>query len=105
MRVKMGGGIKSLFGTRDENVRLLEHGLNVSIQLLDDSLEIEGEEADVARVENILEDYVALVKQGHALSNGDVNCYLRVVTEDRDVSLRDLVSSGKQRNFGKKPVA
>jgi len=103
--VEISRGIESLFGTRDENVRLLENGLNVSIQLLDDSLEIEGEEADVARVENILEDYVALVKQGHALSNGDVNSYLRVVTEDRDVSLRDLVTSGKQRNFGKKPVA
>ncbi len=103
--VEISRGIESLFGTRDENVRLLENGLNVSIQLLDDSLEIEGEEADVARVESILEDYVALVKQGHSLSNGDVNCYLRVVTEDRDVSLRDLVTSGKQRNFGKKPVA
>ena len=28
-----------------------------------------------------------------------------MVTEDREVSLRDLVTSGRQRNFGKKPVA
>jgi phosphate starvation-inducible PhoH-like protein len=34
-----------------------------------------------------------------------LNCYLRVVTEDPEVSLRELVSSGKQRNFGKKTVA
>ncbi len=103
--VQISRGIESLFGTRDENVRLLENALNVRIQLLADSLEIEGEEADVARVESILDDYAALARQGHAFTNGDVNCYLRVVTEDRDVSLRDLVSSGKQRSFGKKPVA
>ena len=103
--VEISRGIESLFGTRDENVRLLENALDVRIQLLADSLEIEGEEAGVARVEAILGDYVALVKEGHSFSNGDVNCYLRVVTEDPDVSLRGLVTSGKQRNFGKKAVA
>ncbi len=98
-------GIESLFGTRDENIRLLESGLNVRIHLLNDSLEIEGEEQDVARAEGILEDYVALVKEGHAFTNGDLNSYFRVVTEDREVALRELVTSGRQRNFGKKPVA
>jgi phosphate starvation-inducible PhoH-like protein len=103
--VQIRRGIESLFGTRDENIRVLESGLNVRTQLLADSLEIEGEEADVARAEAILEDYVALVKDGHSFSNGDLNCYLRLVTEDREVSLRDLVTSSRQRNFGKKPVA
>ncbi len=103
--MRISRGIEVLFGTRDENIRLLETGLNVRTQLLEDSLEIEGDEADVARAESILEDYVALVKQGAVFSNGDLNCYLRVVTEDREVTLRDLVTSGRQRNFGKKPVA
>ena len=75
------------------------------MQLLDDFLEIEGEQADVARAEKILEDYASLVKEGHKFGNGDLNSYLRVVTQDREVSLRDLVISGRQRNFGKKPVA
>ena len=98
-------GIESLFGTRDENIRLLETGLNIRIHLLNDSLEIEGEEQDVARAEGILGDYVALVKEGHAFTNGDLNSYFRVVAEDREVALRELVTSGRQRNFGKKPVA
>ena len=98
-------GIESLFGTRDENIRLLETGLNVRIHLLNDSLEIEGEEQEVARAEGILADYVALVKEGYAFSNGDLNSYFRVVIEDREVALRELVTSGRQRNFGKKPVA
>jgi phosphate starvation-inducible PhoH-like protein len=103
--VPISRGIESLFGTRDENIRLLETGLNVRIQLLNDSLEIEGEEQDVRHAERILEDYVALVKEGHAFTNGDLNSYFRVVTEDREVALRELVTSGRQRNFGKKPVA
>ena len=98
-------GIESLFGTRDENIRLLESGLKVSTQLINDSLEIEGEPANVARAENILEDYVALVREGHVFNNGDLNSYLRVCTEDPEVSLRALVSSGRQRTFGKKALA
>ena len=98
-------GIESLFGTRDENIRLFESGLQVSTQLIDSSLEIEGEPANVSRAENILEDYVALVREGHVFNNGDLNGYLRVCTEDPEVSLRALVSSGRQRNFGKKLLA
>jgi phosphate starvation-inducible PhoH-like protein len=98
-------GIESLFGTRDENIRLLESGLNVSTQLIDSSLEIEGDPANVARAENILEDYAALVREGHVFNNGDLNGYLRVCTEDPEVSLRALVSSGRQRTFGKKLLA
>src|SRR5215471_15075873 len=97
-------GIESLFGTRDENIRLLESGLKVSTQLVNDSLEIEGEPANVSRAENILEDYVALVREGHVFNNGDLNSYLRVCTEDPEVSLRALVSSGRQRTFGKKAL-
>jgi phosphate starvation-inducible PhoH-like protein len=98
-------GIESLFGTRDENIRLLESGLKISTQLIDNSLEIEGEPANVSRAENILEDYVGLVREGHVFNNGDLNSYLRVVTEDPEVSLRALVSSGRQRTFGKKLLA
>jgi phosphate starvation-inducible PhoH-like protein len=103
--VQISQGIESLFGTRDENIRLIESGLGVSASLLDSFIEIQGEEANVCRAERILEDYAALVREGHIFTNGDLNSYFRVVTEDREVSLRSLVSSGRQRNFGKKVLA
>src|SRR5712691_9454533 len=103
--VQINQGIESLFGTRDENIRLIESGLGVSTHLLDSFIDIQGEEANVCRAERILEDYVALVREGHVFTNGDLNSYLRVVTEDAEVSLRALVSSGRQRNFGKKVLA
>ena len=103
--VLISRGVENLFGTRDENIRLFESGLSVHTQLLDNHLEIEGEAGNVSRAENILEDYNALVREGHVFNNGDLNSYLRVVTCDPEVSLRGLVQSGRQRSFGKKTLA
>jgi phosphate starvation-inducible PhoH-like protein len=103
--VQISRGIESLFGTRDENIRLIEAGFRINTHLVENSLELEGAPDDVARAENVLEEYVALVREGHVFNNGDLNGYLRVVTEDPEVSLRALVQSGRQRNFGKKLLA
>ena len=91
--VQISRGIESLFGTRDENIRLIENNLNVRTRLLNDSLEIEGEEAGVARTAQILNDYVALVREGHTFNNGDLNSFLRVVTADADSSLSSCSSN------------
>ena len=103
--VQISRGIESLFGTRDENIRVIESGLNVRTRLLNDCLEIEGDDNSVARAAGILNDYVALVRAGHVFNNGDLNSFLRVVTADEETTLRGLVESGKQRSFGKKIVA
>jgi phosphate starvation-inducible PhoH-like protein len=103
--IQISRGIESLFGTRDENIRLLESGLNLRTRLMDDALEIEGEEPQVRRAEQIIADYVALVEEGHTFNNGDLNSYLRVVTGDANVTLRRLVQSGKSRSFGKRVLA
>src|SRR5438105_4562603 len=108
--VQVSRGIESLFGTRDENIRLLETGLNVNTRLGQDTLgqdtlEIEGEPGAVTRAEGILQDYFALVREGAVFKNGDLNSLLRVVTADPEVTLRALFNSGRQRNFGKKVLA
>ena len=104
--VQISSGIESLFGTRDENIRLLESELNLRTRLLDgDLLELEGDEHQVRRAERILEDYVSLVQEGHLLASGEMNSYLRVVVADPNISLRRLVESGKSRSFGKKVLA
>ncbi len=103
--VQISRGIEALFGTNDQNIRLLEQGLQVETRLMNDSVVIEGEEEAVIRAAAILEDYVALVKEGQTFANGDLNSYLRVVTEDPEVTLRALVHSARQRHFGKKALA
>jgi phosphate starvation-inducible PhoH-like protein len=104
--VQISRGIELLFGTRDENIRLLESGLNLRTYLRDGGhLVLEGDDAQVSRAEKILHDYVDLVEEGHVFSNGDLNSYMRVVAADPNVSLRRLVESGKSRSFGKKVLA
>jgi phosphate starvation-inducible PhoH-like protein len=104
--IQISEGIQPLFGTRDENIRLLESGLQIRTRLLDSGqIELEGDEAQVQRACRILEDYADLVSQGHVFNNGDLNSYMRVVTRDPQVSLRRLVESGKSRTFGKKVLA
>ncbi|HEY6342851.1 MAG TPA: PhoH family protein [Bryobacteraceae bacterium] len=103
--VQISRGIESLFGTRDENIRLLEGSLNVRTRLLNDALEIEGDERGVSRACGILNDYATLMREGHQFNNGDLNSFLRVVTADWETTLRSLVESGKQRSFGKKVIA
>ncbi|MGA2347191.1 MAG: PhoH family protein, partial [Candidatus Sulfotelmatobacter sp.] len=88
----------------DENLRLLEDGLNVAITLQTDSIEITGAASDVNRVEQVFADYQHLVRNGHNFVNGDLGAMLRVLTSDRTASLRGLAEAGKQRSFGKRTV-
>src|SRR5260370_42603515 len=100
--VQINQGIESLFGTRDENIRLIESGLGVSASLLDSFIEIQGEEAKVCRAERILEDYAALVLEGHIFTNGDLNIHFRVVTETHEDGQSQVVSVGRRSDFGTK---
>jgi phosphate starvation-inducible protein PhoH and related proteins len=105
VNVQLTAGIESLFGTRDENIRLIESGLDVATRVTSDSIEIEGEPQAVLRAEAILVDYAELRREGFQVSDADLNSYLRVVVSDADVTLRGLVHSGRQRAFGKKTLA
>src|SRR5215475_6726003 len=49
--------VETLFGTRDENLHVLEDGLNINIDLRSDSIELEGAARDVARAAEVFSDY------------------------------------------------
>jgi phosphate starvation-inducible protein PhoH and related proteins len=102
--IEISANIETLFGTRDENVRLLEDGLNVNIDLRANSIALEGTPQDVARAEQIFGDYDYLQRSGHAFNNGDLNSMLRVLIADPKVTLRGLAEAGKQRSFGRRTV-
>ncbi|HEY6305439.1 MAG TPA: PhoH family protein [Candidatus Angelobacter sp.] len=96
--------IEKLFGTRDENLQILEEGLSVNIELRSTAVQIEGAARDVARAEQIFTDFDHLGRNGHDLSQGDLRSMLRVVMEDASTTLRGLAEAGKQRSFGKRQV-
>jgi phosphate starvation-inducible PhoH-like protein len=92
--------LEPLFGTRDENLSLIEDNLHITIDLRSDALHVEGEPEAIARVESIFDDYEHLRRNGILLQNGELNAMLKLVTSDPSVTLRGLVESGKQRSAG-----
>src|SRR5437868_10004462 len=96
--------LEALFGTRDENLHLLEGGLNVSIDLRSDHIFLEGAARDLARVEQVFADYEHLRKTGYTFYNGDLGSMLKIVISDPSATLRGLAEAGRQRSFGKRVV-
>ena len=95
-------GIEPLYGTRDENLRLMEDSLEVTIDLRSDAIEVTGNEAGVAQVERIFTDYEALRRSGVTLQNGELKGMLKLVIADPTVTLKALVDSGRKRSTGVK---
>ena len=102
--VPIAGGIEPLFGTLDENLKFLESALQVTTQLQDNHLAIEGEPAQVNRAVRILDEYNQLVREGRVLDHGEVKALLRVATEEPGISLRGILETGRPRAFGKKTI-
>ena len=102
--IAISPNIETLFGTRDENLHVLEDGLNINIDLRSDRIELEGAPRDVARAEQLFADYEHLQRTGHQFNNGDLNSMLRVVVGDPNVTLRGLAEAGRQRSFGRRTV-
>jgi phosphate starvation-inducible protein PhoH and related proteins len=94
--------LEPLFGTRDENLRLMEDSLGVRIDLRSDAVHVEGPAAGVERVQRVFQDFEALRKQGVNPHNGELNGMLRLVVADAQTTLRSLADSGKQRSAGVK---
>ncbi len=92
--------LEPLFGTRDENLRLMEDSLHVRIDLKSDAVQVEGSQESLARVERIFTDYEHLRRNGMNLQNGELHAMLKLVVCDPAVTLRSLVESGKQRSAG-----
>ena len=102
--IAISANIENLFGTRDENLRLLEDGLNVRIDLHSDAIELEGAARDVARTEQAFAEYDALQRAGYTFQNGDLNSMLRVLVSDPTATLRGLAEAGRQRSLGRRTV-
>jgi len=100
--IEITAGIEPLYGSRDENLRLLEDGLKVQIDLRSDGIHLIGEEAQVGRAAQVFADFDALRKLGVTLMNGELHALLKLVVADPASTLKGLVETGKQRSAGVK---
>src|SRR5438552_1763527 len=104
--VKLGKGVEELFGTFDENLKLLERYFGVSTAVGDGgTLEIEGSASNVSRVRRLVEDYTELVSGGTRFEASEVQSFLRILSEDPTATLKGLAEAGRPRLFGKKSIS
>jgi phosphate starvation-inducible PhoH-like protein len=100
--IEITPNLEPLFGTRDENLHLMQDALRVTIDLRSDGVLLEGAPEAIERVEKIFSDFEHLRKNGVNLHNGELNGMLKLVVADAAVTLKSLVESGKQRSAGVK---
>jgi phosphate starvation-inducible PhoH-like protein len=103
--VKIRKGVPALVGTYGGNLKLLEQCFQVSAHLGPESLEIEGEEANVRRVQRLVEEYSGLVESGARFESSEIEGFLRIISQDPEASLKGLAEAGRPRSFGKKSIA
>ena len=102
--IEITPNIEALFGTRDENLHVLEDGLNINIDLRADRIDLEGAARDVGRAEQMSRTSNTCESLGHTFNNGDLNSMLRVLAADPKVTLRGLAEAGRQRSLGRRTV-
>jgi phosphate starvation-inducible PhoH-like protein len=96
-------GVEALFGTHDENLRFLEETLKVRIKSQGSELLVEGDEGGAEIVGQVFVQLAALMKDGYAVSAGDVRLAAELLTRDGGTRLRDYLMKAAVRG-GKKVV-
>jgi phosphate starvation-inducible protein PhoH and related proteins len=98
-------GAESLFGTYDENLKQLESQFGVRIRTSGKELIVEGEPADVARAEKVLDQLSSLMRGGYRLGKGDVRTAASLVAQDETVELSEyFLRSATKTAGGKRQV-
>ena len=83
-------GARALFGIHDENLKSIEKALGVQIVSRGDELLVEGDPAQVQKLENIFQQFSDLAEGGYQISAGDLRVALRLLRQDPNVSLKDF---------------
>jgi phosphate starvation-inducible PhoH-like protein len=97
-------GAESLFGTYDENLKHLESLFTVRIRTSGSELMVEGDAADVARAEKVLDQLSGLIRGGYRLAKGDVRTAAQLVAQDENVELADYFLRSSTKTSGKRQV-
>jgi phosphate starvation-inducible PhoH-like protein len=98
-------GAATLFGSYDENLKHLESLFDVRIRTQGHDLIVDGDEPGPARVDRVIGQLAALMKDGFKLSNGDVKTASEMIARDEDVDLRDHFLKGTLTAAGRKRIA
>jgi len=91
-------GIETLYGAHDANIRHIESLLRVQISTQGSELTVRGNPDGEQRAQLIFDQLGALLDEGYALANGDVQTAAQLLAGNADLDLRDyFVKSGQRQ--------
>ncbi len=80
----------SLFGSFDENIKLIENALNVTVIARGSEIKVTGNEADVQKGVRAINGLLLLISRGENISDLNVRYVLSLVQEGTDDKLSEL---------------
>src|SRR5947209_12874716 len=80
-------GTQTLFGNRDENLRMLEDEFDVKISSRGNEIFVQGPDERVRPVEKLLGEMQDLIEQGYPLKTSDVSTGVRVLRDRPETNL------------------
>ncbi len=95
---------RNVFGQYDENLKLIERGLNITLLNRDGKLKILGNSDAAARTKRLLEQLLQLSAKGNLITPQDVNYALTLVQENQERHLTEMDSDCICRTIHGKPI-
>ncbi len=94
-------GMETLFGTHDENLRLLQDTFKVRVKSQGNELLIEGDEPGVVLAGRVFEQLGQMMLDGFAVASTDVRLAVQLLSRDgkaqvRDYLLKSAIRGGKR---------
>ena len=80
----------ALFGSFDENVKLIEREFSVRITCRDSELKIDGEAESVSKAGKVIESLLQFINRGEALSEQNIRYCISLVKEGSEEKIEQL---------------
>src|SRR5256886_17414075 len=87
-------GTHTLFGNRDENLRMLEDEFGVKISSRGNEIFVQGKDESVKPVEKLLGEMQDLIEQGYPLKKSDLSTGVRVLRDRPETNLVNFFTDG-----------
>lgn len=94
----------NVFGSFDQNLRIIENELGVKIQDRDDMIHIVGEAEDVILAQKAIEGLLSLASKGENINDQNVSYILKLVSSGKEDKIGELASDVICVTAGGKPI-
>lgn len=94
----------ALFGSFDENIKIIEEELSVKIVTREDELKITGDSENVSKAIRVIKSLLSLINRGEALSEQNVRYCISLVNEGSEDKIEQLAGDSVCITAKGKPI-